>query len=195
MSLEAFLSDLHKVLWDSSYVYDNIDDIWSHWSSLYEQVVDIHAPLKSIRLRSSQFPWINFNIQKQIRVRNRLYKKYRRFPTDENWSNYRIQRNVVTNLKRKSLKQFCNDAVSSTTTSNAQFWKLMKPLIPNKSGSSVNDNLNIHLIENGEVVPDPSVVFNKFFAQPRIEKKAYSYQWKISLSILVLPPSKTNTMI
>ena len=35
----------------------------------------------------------------------------------------------------------------------------------------MNDNLNTHLIENGEVAPDPSVVFNKFFAQPRIDKQ------------------------
>ena len=100
LNLQAFLSDLHKVPWDSSHVYDNIDDIWSHWSSLYDQVVDIHTSLKSIRQRSNQLPWINPNIQKQIRVRNHLQKKYRRFPTDENWCNYTIQRNVVTNLKR-----------------------------------------------------------------------------------------------
>ena len=31
----AFLSDLTSAPWDSSYIYDNIDDIWSHWSDLY----------------------------------------------------------------------------------------------------------------------------------------------------------------
>ena len=43
--MNAFLLDLKNVPWDSSYVYENIDDIWSHWSSLFEQVFDEHAPV------------------------------------------------------------------------------------------------------------------------------------------------------
>ena len=44
--MNVFLSDFKNFPWDSSYVYDNIDDIWSHWSSLFKQVLDEHAPVK-----------------------------------------------------------------------------------------------------------------------------------------------------
>ena len=31
----AFLLELKNIAWDSFYIYDNIDDIWSHWSGLF----------------------------------------------------------------------------------------------------------------------------------------------------------------
>ena len=82
----AFLSDLKNVPWNSSYIFENIDDIslWSHWSGLFKQVLDERIPVKRIQLRNNQLPWINPEIQKQIRIRNRLYKKFRRVPTDLN---------------------------------------------------------------------------------------------------------------
>ena len=36
-SLNTFLSDLRNVPWDSAYIYDNIDDIWAHWSGQYKR--------------------------------------------------------------------------------------------------------------------------------------------------------------
>ena len=44
-------SDLKNVPWDSFNVYDNIDDIWSHWSSLFKQILVEHAPVKRVQLR------------------------------------------------------------------------------------------------------------------------------------------------
>ena len=73
----AFISDLKNIPWDSSYTFDNVDDVWPHWASLYKQVLDNHAPVQQIRLRNNQLPWINPLIQRQIRLRNRLYKKFR----------------------------------------------------------------------------------------------------------------------
>ena len=97
----ASLSDLKNVPWNSSYIFENIDDIWSHWSGLFKQVLDEHVPVKRIQLRNNQLPWINPEIQKQIRIRNRLYKKFRRVPTDLNWSKYRKHRNSVTAMNRR----------------------------------------------------------------------------------------------
>lgn len=163
---KAFFSDLKDVPWDSSYIYDNIDDIWSHWSALYKQVLDDHAPVKKIRLRNNQLPWISPDIQKQIRIRNRLYKKFRRAPTDLNWSNYRVLRNKVTALKRNAIKHFCVDAALPKTSATGQFWKKMKPLLP--SNKSSVDSAEIHLLEDGKIISDPSVLFNDYFSQPRI---------------------------
>ena len=112
---EAFISDLKSIPWDSSYIFDNVNDIWAHWENLYKQVLDKHAPVKQIRLRANQLPWITPLIQKEMRLRNRLYKTFRRVPTDANWNNYKNQRNKVTKLKRKAVKEFCLDAASCSS--------------------------------------------------------------------------------
>ena len=127
---EAFISDLKSIPWDSSYTFDNVDDVWAHWEKLYKQVLDKHAPVQQIRLRDNQLPWINPSIQKQIRLRNRLSKKFRRAPTDTNWINYKNQRNIVTAIKRKAVKEFCLDAAScSSKSSIGSFWKKIEAFI------------------------------------------------------------------
>lgn len=116
----------------------------------------------------NQLPWINADIQKQIRKRNRLYRKYRKVSTNENWVKYKTQRNMVTTLKRKAVKDFCVEAASTSHSTVGLFWKKMKPLLPNNNSTTIETN--IHLIENGKLVADPSTVFNTFFTTPVIEE-------------------------
>ena len=87
----AFLSSLSDIPWDTAYTFDDVNDIWCHWESLLKQAIDHHAPLKPVNLKSNHLPWINPVIQKQLRIRNLLYKKFRRIPTNENWNKYRCQ--------------------------------------------------------------------------------------------------------
>ena len=109
-----------------------------HWESLLKQAIDHHAPLKRVNLKSNHLPWINRAIQKQMRIRNLLYKKFPRIPTNENWNKYRCQRNKVTALNRQSVKDFRFDAASvSSKCSPGLFWEKRRPLLPN-SKSSVN---------------------------------------------------------
>ena len=90
----TFLSDLRNVSWHTSFVYDNADDVWDHWSKLYKEVFDKHAPLKEKQIRSELLPI--HGILREISYRNRLYKKHRRNPTPSSWETYRVQRNKVT---------------------------------------------------------------------------------------------------
>ena len=97
-----FQADLTAIPWDSAFVCDDIDDVWNHWST---------------------------HIKKEIRCSNKLYKIYRRNRNDETWSDHRVQRNLVSKLKRISIKRFCMDSAANATTP-VGFWKRLKPLLP-----------------------------------------------------------------
>ncbi|CAB3978457.1 Hypothetical predicted protein, partial [Paramuricea clavata] len=71
-----FLADLEMVPWDSVYLYDNADDVWNHWSTLYTEILDQHAPIKKKWVRSDQLPWITPQIQQEILLHNRLFKRH-----------------------------------------------------------------------------------------------------------------------
>ena len=64
---DDFQADLTAVPWDSAFVYDDIDDVWNHWSKLYKDTIDKHAPILIKRVRVKQLPWINAHIKKEIR--------------------------------------------------------------------------------------------------------------------------------
>ena len=146
----------------------------AHWESLLKQAVDHHTPLKRVNLKSNHLPWINPAIQTQMRIRNLLYKKFRRIPTNENWNKYRCQRNKVTALERQSVKDFCFDAASvSSSCSPGLFWKKLRPLLPN-SKSSV-DTSSICLLENDRIVPDTSASLNEYFTSPTINESVLTF--------------------
>lgn len=81
-NVDAFLADLATTPWDTTFVYDDIDDIWAHWSKLYNDTIKNHAPTIKKIVQTSPNPWINVHIKKAMRMRNKLYRKYRRCCTD-----------------------------------------------------------------------------------------------------------------
>ena len=58
-NLIAFLNDLSITPWDLSFVFDDINDVWAHWSKLYNETIDKHAPKIRKAVRTKQLPWIN----------------------------------------------------------------------------------------------------------------------------------------
>ena len=37
--------ELTRVPWDSAYIFEDVDELWDHWTKLYCEVLDKHAPL------------------------------------------------------------------------------------------------------------------------------------------------------
>ena len=68
----------------------------------------------------------------------------------------------MTELKRIAIKRFCSDSADNATTPGG-FWKRMKPLLPVTTDFS---NQEIHLMNDGKVVMEPSNLFNAFFSTP-----------------------------
>ena len=163
---DDFQADLTTIPWDSAFVYDDINDIWSHWYKLYKDTIDKHVHILKKRVRVKQLPWINAQIKKGIRRRNKLYKIYRCNRSGETWSNYRVQRNLVTKLKQISIKCFCMDCAANATM-RGRFWKWLKPLLL-CSGPDNSDETCIPVIDDGAVVNEPSNLFNEYFSTPTL---------------------------
>ena len=108
-----FLTELENAPWDSAYCFSDVDDIWGHWSALNKIVLDRHAPVKKKWVRGDQLPWISSEIQHEIARRNRLFKRYRKNPTNNLCVAYKQQRNKVTSQKRKGINEFCSNATSN----------------------------------------------------------------------------------
>ncbi|KAL9962094.1 hypothetical protein ACROYT_G031165 [Oculina patagonica] len=66
-NVDAFLADLATTPWDTTFVYDDIDDIWAHWSKLYNDTIKNHAPTIKKIVQTSPNPWINVHIKKAMR--------------------------------------------------------------------------------------------------------------------------------
>ena len=127
-------------------------------------MLDSHAPTKRSRVRGDQLPWITPEIKLHISRRCQLYRAFRKNPSAENWDAFKRQRNKVTSLKSKALRCYFVSA-KSNKSSPREFWRKLKPLLPNTRRSYLG---KITLIENGQVHNKPQEVaeiFNNYFAE------------------------------
>ena len=88
-NLPDFLVDLKRVPWSSAYTFDNADDVWAHWRTLFKDVLDQHVPLKKKWIRGDQLPWISPDLLREISHRNNLFKCHKRNPTSASWDDYK----------------------------------------------------------------------------------------------------------
>lgn len=51
-------------------MFDDVNDIWSHWENLLKQAIDNGTPSKLACVKGNRLLWIKHTIEKQIRFRN-----------------------------------------------------------------------------------------------------------------------------
>lgn len=95
--------------------------------------------------------------RKEIRHRNKLWKKFRRDRTNRNYDQYKIQRNKCTSLRRKAIKEYF--LKKSTEPENPrELWNAYRPFLHSKS-KQAND---IVLKDNGVVISEKGEIAELF---------------------------------
>jgi hypothetical protein len=87
-----------------------------------------------------------------------LYSQYTKNRSNKNWEKFRKQRNLVTKIKRQSMKVYFLERCSGGSKSS-EFWKTVKPFF-SKMGNCGEQK--IVLFENDKIVNNPNEVSNHF---------------------------------
>ena len=89
--------------------------------------------------------------EKPFMKKTRLKNIYNKKRLRDNWNNYyKKQRNLCTDLRKKSMKRhFRNVSEGKRFSSNINFWKIIKPFLTNKGFIA---NSDISLKEGNEVI-------------------------------------------
>ena len=99
-----------------------------------------------------------------MRKRNRLYKKYKRNKTVENYESFKDIRNNVNSSLRKSKKEYFKslaDKLKSSSLATSDYWKTLKSFIKPSIDTSIPP-----IFHNGSYISDSSdkaKLLNDFF--------------------------------
>ena len=96
-------------------------------------------------------------LRKAIMKRSEFESKYAN-KTSENLKSYRKQRKFGSKLYKKERKKYYARLDLSNATDNKNFWKTVKPFLPDK----VTTFPQITLVENDEIISDESKDANSF---------------------------------
>ena len=159
---EDFISDLHEIDFNFISPERDVNMVYGEFTNNILDVMNKHAPFKKRKIRDKQVPYFNTNSRKAIYKKKMLHHKYQKVPNSTNWENYRIQRNLVNKIKRKSINDYFVERCAGGPKAK-DFWPTIKPFITNKGASHQKDTV---LCENDKLVTkqqDVCDIFNNFF--------------------------------
>ena len=153
-----FNDDVGRVPFHSAYVFDDVDDIyWAH-ERLLTEVINEHAPIKERKLKAKKPAFMNGDLRRAVYKKHMLFNKYKKYKTPLNWDNYRKQRNLVTKIKKKSMRVYFYERCAGGPKSR-NFWPTIKPFLSKKGADGGNE---IILCENEKIVSNQTEVCNIF---------------------------------
>ena len=111
-------------------------------------ILDKHAPFKNItkyKLKFRTKPWITPALQKSIFIRNKIFKNYikKKDITQKNelHNKYKIYRNLITALMRRSKQNYYYKYFESNLTNIKNTWKGIKSIFSMRRSSSITPTL------------------------------------------------------
>ena len=133
---------------------------YSDFQTTFTRVLRNHAPKKILRFNNS--PFMTKTLRKAIMHRSKLKNIYNKKRTNDNWANYKKQRNFCVNLLRKTKTDYFKNLNIRDLSDNRKFWKRIKPYFTNKG---LNSNI-LFLKEKGNLVSNEkqlATIMNSFF--------------------------------
>ena len=75
MNNDKFLNDLKNIPWSLIETFNDIDDAWFTWKSMFLQLVDSHAPLRKFRAKTKTCPWFSADIENLKTIRDEYHAR------------------------------------------------------------------------------------------------------------------------
>ena len=167
---KSFRESLEELPWSTIDVFDDPDDALDIFNSMFKQVLDSHAPLRTKRVKHEHQPdWFNEDIANAIKLRdaakealdNELFKYWR---------------GRVKSLIKNAKKSFYSQNINIKEKNPKKLWKNLKEL---SNKSKVHQNIIIN-DDCGNPITDNQTsadTFNTFFTN--IFKKAPQNRHKL----------------
>ena len=160
---DDFRDDIINAPWEHVLNCHDVNDAWPIWHSTFMSIINHHAPTKSKRIRGYSLPWLDGEIIKLMRQRDRAHKIAKRSGSQNNWDVYKKLRNSVTEQIRCKKSEHFISAIEENKGNSSDMWKKLKEVLPSKQKIVPSSLLSQH----GEVVDDLADIadiFNEHFS-------------------------------
>ena len=91
----------------------------------------------------NKLPWLTSSLRTSIKNKNRLFRNFRKHPSQENESLYKLYRNKLLSLLRKTERNYLNRLINDNKTNLKKKWSILKEIINKKCSSAYPTHFNI----------------------------------------------------
>ena len=114
----------------------NIDEACKMFTSTFLNFCKTCIPVRTVLIRRNDKHWFNSDLRYNIRIRDRLRKKYLKTYNHSDKLLFKRQRNKVNNMKTYA-KENISDTISNHDSNSKSFWQLMGKFMGKKCNSVI----------------------------------------------------------
>ena len=129
---------------------------YSTFLAVFLEILNKIAPVKVKVERFNNNTFMTKSPRKSIMLRSRLKNNLKKKRSDENWYNYKKQRNFCVKFLRHTKEKYFRYINVKSISDSKKLWKTIKPFFSNK-GLNTNNTI---LVENNEIVREDETIAN-----------------------------------
>lgn len=141
LDMEEFKNDLEEAVWFEQNV-TGIDKLYDNWYTGLMRMVDKHLPLKRVKARDIDVPYMMGEWKEAIRKKRRYAKKFSQSKTKENMELMKKWRNNATRLRRKAIKNCWNAICEDMNNNPRKFYNTFTPFLRTKPKKGQKYNIS-----------------------------------------------------
>lgn len=155
INVNDFNNDLKVIRWELIPTLSNVNDMVYLFNSFILEIFDIHAPIKSVVIKSRSHPWITSTVRLMMKLRDEASSEYHKSKLESKKEYYKTLKSTVNKALYHEKVAFFNLNINNNIKNPKQLWKNIKnTLLPKK-----NTELPPHF-------QDPDIINDHFFTIP-----------------------------
>ena len=116
-------------------MFDDFDDQVETFNALFTNILDDHAPLKRVKIKSRPNPLISAEIRQLMKTRDQWYRRAIKSNDRLQWNAYRFFRQEVKRELRIAEKAYVRSQLLQNKENVNAIWKKINNCLPKKSKS------------------------------------------------------------
>ena len=118
----AFIDSIMiKTNWNNVMNEIDVDHAYNTFQSMFDDVCDVHCPIKEKRIKGSFPEWINGDYIKLCKDRDYYFSRAHKSNDEDDWKMARQLRNKLNKLNRSLKKNYCNKAINENVNNSKKF--------------------------------------------------------------------------
>ena len=127
------------VPWSVIHIFNCPSDKVSAFDMLFTEVLDLHTPMKTFRIKKNPAPWITKSIRDGMDRCNALFRLYRKNQLTVSWKAFKVQQNHITSIQGKANQEYFHHLLKKNAHSSTLWTTLKRRVrfykrIPNEHG-------------------------------------------------------------
>ena len=161
-NMRNFTEALQAVDWTTVLSLDDPQAAYTAFNNVLLDLHDCHFPLKRCTTKyKARKPWLTLGLRNSIKLKNLLYIKYHKSPSNENLRIYKTYKKQLRDILRQAERNHYDEMFRINQSNLKKSWDLIKEVLNYKSETNATNNFRI----DDQLTSDTDRISNKFNEQ------------------------------